>query len=882
MLRATKVRVGGLSMTTQDQGADSNAKNWAEKLAALIEKPWVRIAIPVFVTLMALTILHDLSAHVKWSDVQTDIAATSWKLMFFALCWTAFSFVSLSFYDVFAVQSVAGGKVPLPVAGMAGASGYAVSNCLGFSYITGTAIRYRIYASLGLDLGRVAGVIATSWVAFWMGLVLILGVLLTLHPEGISKVMPISETTETIIGLSMLAGLVVLFIWLSSGGRRLAFAGVGFDLPGGRLASLLTLAALGDLFGASMALYVLMPDDLGVGFPYFFTVYVAAIAVGILSHAPGGIGVFEATLIAGLGASGRSDVIAALLLYRVVYTFLPFGIASVSIGVASALTQRRRIGGAATWVYRVIRPIVPMVAAGVAAIAGVILLVSGALPSDSQNLGVLREFLPLSFVEASHLAGSVVGVLLILVSRGLFRKLYRAWAVAMLLMVAGFVASLAKGLDTHEAISMLGTIALLATFRGAFYRVSGASIFRLNVPWLVSVIALLAVIFWVGLFAYSHVQYQNALWWEFAWNGDASRFLRSSLVVAVILGVVAVTSLFGREIPAPARVGIPEAVEKLAMESEDTESQISLTGDKQFLISPDESAFIAYADTGNAIISKGEPVGDETAGQQLIWQLREMADREGKLCAFYSVSTKYLPTFLDLGLSILKIGEVARVPLEDFSLDGKPRKRFRQAKNRAEREGYVFEIIPKEELAPVLPELRQISDRWLEKKAGAEKGFALGGFDDDYLSYFDHAVLRDGETGKIMAFANLFQGGNKSELSLDLMRYEPDSPSFVMDALFAEMMAWGAEQGFHWFSLGAAPFSGIENRQLASIWNKIGGFVYEHGEQFYHFEGLRSFKQKFDPEWSPNYLASPGGLAAPRILYEVNILISGGLRGLTK
>ncbi|WP_171098569.1 bifunctional lysylphosphatidylglycerol flippase/synthetase MprF [Ruegeria sp. HKCCD7255] len=854
---------------------------WIERVTGLLEKPWVRIVIPVLVTGIALAVLHDLSAHVKWSDVTADIRAKPWTVMAFAVFWTAFSFFSLSFYDVFAVRSVAKGTVPAPVAGLAGASGYAVSNCLGFSYITGTAIRYRIYASLGLDLGRVAGVIATSWVAFWMGLTLIMGILLTLHPDGISKVLPISETAETVIGLALLAALLCLFVWLSKGGRRLGVAGFGFNLPGGKLAGMLTIAAVGDVFGASMVLYVLMPDDLGVGFPYFFAIYVAAIAVGIVSHAPGGIGVFEATLIAGLGASGRSDVVAALLLYRLVYTFLPFAVATLGIALASALTHRQRIGGAATWVYRAIRPIVPMVAAGVAAVAGVILLVSGALPADSQKLGVLRDVLPLSFVEASHLAGSAIGVLLLLVSRGLFRKLYRAWVVAMLLMVAGFCASLTKGLDTHEAISMLVTIGLLAMFRDAFYRVSGASIFRLNIPWLVSVVALLAVIFWIGLFAYSHVQYQNALWWDFAWNADASRFLRSSLVVAVILGVVAVNSLFGREIPAPKRTEIPPVVERLVMESEDTEAQISLTGDKQFLISDDDSAFLAYADTGNALITKGEPVGDEKAGQQLIWQLREMADREGKLCAFYSVSTKYLPTFLDLGLSILKIGEVARVPLTDFSLDGKSRKRFRQAKNRAEREGYTFEIIPKEELAPVLPELRAISDHWLAKKAGEEKGFALGGFDDAYLSYFDHAVLRD-ETGKIMAFANLFQGGNKSELSLDLMRYEPDSPSFVMDALFAEMMTWGAEQGFHWFSLGAAPFSGIENRQLASLWNRIGGFVYEHGEQFYHFEGLRSFKQKFDPEWSPNYLASPGGLAAPRILYEVNILISGGLRGLTK
>lgn len=103
-----------------------------------------------------------------------------------------------------------------------------------------------------------------------------------------------------------------------------------------------------------------------------------------------------------------------------------------------------------------------------------------------------------------------------------------------------------------------------------------------------------------------------------------------------------------------------------------------------------------------------------------------------------------------------------------------------------------------------------------------------------------------------------------------------------MDALLAELMLWGAAQGYHWFSLGAAPFSGIENRQLAPIWNRIGGFVYEHGEHFYNFGGLRALKEKFDPEWSPIYLATPGGLATPQILNEINVLISGGFRRLMK
>jgi phosphatidylglycerol lysyltransferase len=261
--------------------------------------------------------------------------------------------------------------------------------------------------------------------------------------------------------------------------------------------------------------------------------------------------------------------------------------------------------------------------------------------------------------------------------------------------------------------------------------------------------------------------------------------------------------------------------------------------------------------------------------------LREKADREGKRCAFYAVSPRYLPTYLDLGMSILKIGEVASVDLRGFTLDGSAKKDFRQARNRAKRDGFTFGIVPKQELPRVLSAMRSISDKWLASKQGEEKRFALGAFEEGYILNFDHAVLRN-VSRDIVAFANLFQGADKHELSVDLMRYDPEGPGFAMDALFGELMLWGAAEGFHWFSLGAAPFSGIDSRQLASMWNRIGSFVYEHGEQFYHFEGLRAFKQKFDPVWTPNYLASPGGLAAPCILYEVNVLISGGVSGLMK
>lgn len=841
-----------------------------------------KVAVPLVVVGLTLFVLHKMAADVSWSEVRADVAASSRVSLVWAVLAMAGSFAALSAYDVLGVRNAAPGKIPIWIAAYAGATGVAVSNLLGFSYLTGTAVRYRIYASLGLDLAQIAGVLATAWTGFWLGLLSILGILLMVHPVGLTALLPISKGVEVALGLAIMAALALVFVWLARGVRRFEVLGFGFRLPSLGVASGLMLAAIADLVAAAATLYFLMPGDLTQNMALFFMVYVAAIALGILSHAPGGIGVFEATIIAGLGAGGRSDVLAALIVYRMVYTVLPFAIAVIGLAIGWLYARRARLGKTGGWAYRLMRPMVPAAAAGVALLSGTILLISGNLPGDGSRLGLLGDMLPLSFIEASHLAGSVAGLLLVVIARGLYRKLYRAWLIAMVLMGAGLLASVAKGLDWEEAAGILVSLAVLGAFRSAFYRVEGASAFHLSVGWIISLFALLAAVFWIGLFAYSHVNYRDALWWQFALTGDASRFLRASLVVALLMVGIALNSVLNQRSQPKGRVPIPNAVRRLATASPDAHVQIALLGDKEFLISDDESAYLSYGDTGGSLISNGDPVGDEAAGRKLIWQLREKADRLGKRCAFYAVSPRYLPTFLDLGLSILKIGEVARVDLTGFTLEGAARKDFRQARARLARDGYAFAIIPRADLPAHFPALRAVSDAWMAMKQGEEKGFAMGAFDEAYLANFDHAVLRNVETGQIIAFANLYQGADHHEVSLDLMRHDPAGPKMAMDALFGDLMVWAAAQGFRWFSLGAAPFAGIDSHQLASLWNRIGGFVYAHGEQFYHFEGLRTFKQKFGPEWTPNYLASPGGLAAPRILYEVNVLISGGIKGLLR
>ena len=115
---------------------------------------------------------------------------------------------------------------------------------------------------------------------------------------------------------------------------------------------------------------------------------------------------------------------------------------------------------------------------------------------------------------------------------------------------------------------------------------------------------------------------------------------------------------------------------------------------------------------------------------------------------------------------------------------------------------------------------------------------------------------------------------------MDLMRYSSEAPDSVMDYLFVKLMLWGKEQGYHWFSLGVAPLSGLESHpELGPLWSRVGAFVYRHGEHFYNFQGLRHYKDKFDPEWEPRYLAIPGGLKLPRVFTNIASLISGGMKG---
>jgi phosphatidylglycerol lysyltransferase len=298
--------------------------------------------------------------------------------------------------------------------------------------------------------------------------------------------------------------------------------------------------------------------------------------------------------------------------------------------------------------------------------------------------------------------------------------------------------------------------------------------------------------------------------------------------------------------------------------------------DKALLFNDDRTAFVMYGVQGRTWVALGDPVGPEDQFGDLVRRFLERCRDFGGTPVFYEIGKAHLHLYADFGLSFAKLGEEARVDLTAFTLEGGHAAKYRNALRRLAKEGGSFRVVEPADVPSIIPELRAVSDDWLTAKAGAEKGFSLGFFDEAYVSRFPVAVIE--VAGRVQAFANIWPGPQREELSVDLMRYRREAGKSIMESLFVHLMQWGHAQGYRTFTLGMAPLSGFEDSPVASLWNRMGAFLYEHGEPIYNFQGLRAYKEKFDPTWEPHYLAYPGGPRLPRIMADVSALVAGGYR----
>ncbi len=799
--------------------------------------------------------------------------------LFLAILLTILNYIVLTGYDLLASRYI---RHPLKYSRIAITSfiSYSISNNMGVMMLGGAPIRYRLYSAWGLSAVEIARIIVFCSLSLWMGFFTLGGFIFLLEPFNIPLSLSSHFTSVREIGLIFLmipGGYLLAGIFRK---RPLKIGRWEFPLipPGLSFFQLMVYSLDWALLGS--VLYVLLPSNSGLSYPEFMGIFMLAQFLGMISNVPGGLGVFESVIIVLLSSSIQlSALLGALLAYRGIYYVLPLIVSSIMLGVFEIVQRRRAVAKTIRVFGRLITVLTPNVLTFAVFAGGVLLLISGATPALERRLVLLRDFIPLPVLEVSHFLGSLAGAGLIILAQGLQRRIEASYVLTLILLGAGVVFSLLKGFDYEEAIILSIMFCALLTARRHFYRKASFIRQRYTPGWTAAIAAVLICTAWLGFFSYKHIEYSGNLWWQFAFAGDAPRFLRATVGTACVVLFFVIGRLFRPVAPEPSLPGRSdlEKVSAIATISQNNLANLAFLGDKALLFSEGDSAFIMYGVEGRSWIAMGDPIGQEKETAELAWRFREMSDRHNGWTVFYEVGTENLQVYLDLGLTFIKLGEEGRLLLETFSLEGHERRAMRYILHKLNREGCSFEVITPERISAILPELKRISDAWLAEKNTREKGFSLGFFNEDYLMRFPAAIVK--KEDKIIAFANIWPGTGKEELSIDLMRYLPDAPRGIMDYLFIHLILRGKQEGYKWFNLGMAPLSGLEDRVLAPLWSRLGAFVFRHGEHFYNCQGLRQYKEKFGPEWKPKYLACPGGFALPLILANIASLVSRGLKG---
>ncbi len=327
--------------------------------------------------------------------------------------------------------------------------------------------------------------------------------------------------------------------------------------------------------------------------------------------------------------------------------------------------------------------------------------------------------------------------------------------------------------------------------------------------------------------------------------------------------------------PSPVRDEIGQA-NAIVTRHDNAAAGLVRLGDKKLIFSDCGQAFIMYGCRGRSMVALFDPVGPRHLWAPLVLKFRAEAERLMLRPVFYQVSSAFLPMAVEVGMKPYKIGEEAVLDLASFSLAGGDWLKLRRSINRAERDGLCFEMLAPEAVPAVMDELGRVSDLWLATQNAKEKGFSLGTFREDYVASTPVAVIR--VDGRITAFANILTT-ESGHAFIDLMRSLPGAHRGAMDLLFVRIMEYLKQTGVTRLNLGMAPLSGLSDHAGAPLWNHIGKQVFEKGERFYNFKGVKSFKSKFDPEWQPRYLIA-GGFGLPvSAMLDVTLLIGGGLRG---
>jgi uncharacterized membrane protein YbhN (UPF0104 family) len=304
---------------------------------------WYRIGLFLSITIIAIavTVLYHLLRDIDTDQVSAAIHATDPRDIFLAALSVAAGYFTLTFYDLFALRAIGRTDIPYRVAALAGFTSYSIAHNIGASVFTAGAVRYRIYSTYGLSAIEVAKICFIAGLTFWLGNATVLGLGIFYAPQAASAIDQLPPWVNRLAAIATLMLLAAYVIWVWQKPRVIGRSQWQINLPGGPSTLLQIGIGILDLGFCALAMYMLVPDEPNIGFVTLAVIFVSATLLGFASHAPGGLGVFDAAMLVALWQYDKEDLVAGLLLFRLLYYIIPFVLSLTILGARELILTFR-------------------------------------------------------------------------------------------------------------------------------------------------------------------------------------------------------------------------------------------------------------------------------------------------------------------------------------------------------------------------------------------------------------------------------------------------------------------------------------------------------------------------------------------------------------
>ncbi|MBK3495556.1 bifunctional lysylphosphatidylglycerol flippase/synthetase MprF [Viridibacillus sp. YIM B01967] len=828
---------------------------------------WLKIILPVLLMLFAIHEIGKILGNVNGQEIVRELGNLDVRTLVLMAAVPLVLVFPMFFYDYFIVKKL---KLKRPLKRLMKESLIinSFSNLIGFGGLIGVLLRTHYFKKKDVDSSTFFKTIASVTLFYLAGLSLFAWVLpifywdLPLFSER--KILVIAVT---IIGLYVPFLIIKAIVQLAKKTTtpRHVLGEVG-------LLGVSVLEWLGAIAFIFLISYML---EVPISFESLIPIFIVASCAGIVSMIPGGLGSFDLVFLWGTQSLNvpEESVLLMLLFYRVGYYIIPF-----LAGLALFLHE---LWGKLNAGFNSIPNIILERASHVTAtvlvfLSGLVLLVSSAAPGAIERIKYAKEILSLPIVNVSHQVAVATGFILLALSNGISYKDRRSYRITLFVLLFAAALFILKGIQYKQALFMIFVAGLLFVSRDRFYRESyivtwGRSL--VNVCIILVITALYVVI---GIWAIPTAKYPIPESMRPFFITDSGDLFWSAFIGLVVVTIVVFIEVWLRKVTQFKKISSIHHEKEIFLHLNKYGgkelSHLIFLHDKYIFWNKKKTVLFPYQESADKLVVLGDLVGKKEDFGVAIEEFVSHADYYGYTPVFYEVSDQFVPYLHGYGYSFFKLGEEGFIDLESLAYSKEDTLEIDKLKDSLQQDGYSFELLQPPFQEDLLSELWKLSDEWLDNRK--EKGFSLGYFSEDYLQFAPLAVVKNGDA-QIVAFSNVIPLYDAEQtISIDLMRSKKTNlPSGILDYLLLNVFTWAKSEEFKRLNVGMTPLSHIGVSHYATLTEKIAAQIIFDGQEYYNFQDVQRFKEKYANIWQPKYLAYRKRVYLPFTMLQIMILI---------